>query len=137
MVPMEKLQHALAIEALTALADDDGDGVHDAGVLENAIEVSQAEVLHQLANGGYPAVIESDHLLEDLVVTLAVERLYQRRREQVPPAWSERAERARRLLGDIAGGQRTLNGQPRTSPAIHASSGEESPAHRPRNLRRI
>jgi hypothetical protein len=113
------LQLLLSPEVLVALADDDADGIADVGVLEEALAASTREVsqaiagVHTVAGAApLPAV------LADIAQTLAIERLYERRREALPGPWSQRAARARMLLEEIARGERPVEGAARAAPRI-------------------
>ncbi len=93
MPTLADLQNALSPEVIAGLADDDLDGVPDAAVLQAAIDAADRTVrVATRIVGELPAA------LHDTVVTLAIERLYERRRETLPGPWRERANRARETL---------------------------------------
>jgi len=95
MLTLSDLQHALSPDVLAGLADDDGDGTPDAAVVQSAVDAAVEEVRRATGEGE-----DLSPVARDIAVTLAVERLYERRREALPGPWSQRAERARRLLRD-------------------------------------
>jgi hypothetical protein len=130
MISTMKLFFVLDADVITALADDDGDGEPDSGVLEAALAAAEAQVRADASRGGFPAEDELPELLEDLAVTLAVERLFERRRELSPGAWSVRADRARALLAAIAAGEHPLPGARRRRAVQHAPANEQPPLQR-------
>lgn len=128
MIPIQLMTQALDAETLAGLADDNGDGIADAGVLEAAAQAAEEEVRARLTDANLPAG-ELPALLRDVVATLAVERLFERRREMLPGPWSERAARARTLLRELAEGRLPLA----SGPLVAAPEGP-SPLHRLANL---
>ena len=113
MPSLSSLQQALDPGVLVALADDNGDGLADAAVIDAALAASDAWVRHRVgathtltAGGNLPAV------LDDIILTLAIERLFERRRDVPPGVWTQRADRARRLVDDIVAGIVPLAGAP-------------------------
>ena len=107
------LQTLLSPDVLLALCDDDDDGTPDAGVLEEALGGAAREVRHAVA-GVVTIAVDAPlpPLLADIARTLAVERLYERRRETLPGPWRERSARARVLLAEVAAGRRAVEGAP-------------------------
>ena len=121
---------ALGADVVTALADDDGDTLPDAGVLEEALAAAEREVRLRLgvrADGDAPQLPAP---VDDIVVTLAVERLYERRREALPGPWAERSERARLLLGEIVAGRHPLPGFTSAGRRVLATPRDSAPAQR-------
>jgi phage gp36-like protein len=110
---IDDLQQVLAPDVLTGLTDDNGDGLPDAVVLDAALGAADREVRARLAG----AVLVGDAVLpaalRDVALTLAVERLFERRHEALPGDWSARAVRARVLLDEMARGLRPVAGMPR------------------------
>ena len=130
MIPIQRLEEALGMETVTLLADDDRDGTADEGVLEAVLNAAEAFALHEIARGGYPRPEVSGAFLEDLIVTLAVEKLFLRRREMMPGSWAERAGRARLVLREIAEGRRAMPGLERRAGRIDAVNEDDPPVHR-------
>ena len=128
MIPIQLMTQALDAETLAGLADDNGDGVADAGVLEAAAVAAEEEVRARLADANL-APGELPALLRDLIATLAVERLFERRREMLPGPWAERSARARALLRDLAEGRLALTARP-----LVEVSDAPPPLHRRANL---
>jgi hypothetical protein len=120
------LQLLLSPEVLVALADDDADGIADAGVLEEALAASTREVRQAVA-GVVALAIDAPlpALLADIAQTLAIERLYERRREALPGPWTDRAARARVLLDEIARGERPVDGAPQGAPRVTSNVSPE------------
>ena len=130
MIPVSKLMNALSADVVVALADDNQDNVADPGVLEAAIAAAEEQVRAGLHRGGMDATTELTPLLEDLVITLAVERLFERRRELIPEPWSGRAKRARLILEEIAAGRHPIRNVARDPGRIASPSEESQPLHR-------
>ncbi|MEO8376253.1 MAG: phage protein Gp36 family protein [Candidatus Sumerlaeota bacterium] len=101
MATINQLTRIISSEVITALADDDGDLMADASVLEQALTSSENEVRAVIASAGYGTAAPLTPLLDDLILTLAVERLFERRREILPGPWRERSARARIILREI------------------------------------
>lgn len=101
MIDLLKLQRCAGAAVILELTDDDGDGMPDSGVAEEAIAAATAEASAEMARGGATLDAE-DALHADLVTTLAVARLHERRRQALPPSWAGRLERARQILREIA-----------------------------------
>lgn len=111
MPGLSNLMQALDPVVLVALTDDNGDGLADTDVVDAAIAASDAFVRDRLeATVDVPEGGNLPPLLDDIVLTLSVERLFERRRDVTPGVWTQRAERARRLLDDIASGALPLAG---------------------------
>jgi phage gp36-like protein len=98
-IPLSRLYSAIDPATLILLADDAETGIADPAILTAALEAATAEVTAHLAGRPFTP------LAEHLAVTLAIERLFHRRRELEPAAWRERADRARRILAEIAAGR--------------------------------
>lgn len=128
MIPIKRLEEALAAETVVLLSDDNRDGAPDAGVLEAALNAAEAEALHELSRAGYPPPDVDGAFLEQLIVTLAVEKLYMRRREMMPGSWAERAHHARTILRDVGDGRRSMPGIKR-NPRIDTTN-DDTPVHR-------
>ncbi len=124
----------LVLDAPTAiaLADDDGDGVPDPGVLEEAAGAAERHVIAEAAIGGLSVEPPLAGELADIATTLAVRALFERRPNTLPPAWRERTDRARRLLLDIRLGRRRPHDFPH-APRIHGTE-TRPPLHTPDNL---
>lgn len=104
MITTERLAEVLSADVLVALADDDRDGEADPGVVEAALMASETTVRAAIDAGEYgqPELLPAP--LEDAVLTLAVQRLFERKRELQAPVWDERAARVRALLRDVSDG---------------------------------
>lgn len=129
MIDLLTLQQAAGAAVVLELADDDGDGTADAGVVESAIAGAVTELGAQLARGGVTPDPESA-LHRDLVTTLAVARLHERRRQELPPSWQGRLARARALLQEIAEGR-----HPASAPSARATRHADDRAFPDRALR--
>lgn len=128
-----ELQRALSPDVLIELTDDNGDGVADAEVLAEALSAAEAEVRHAVAGTTRLDGVSLPPLLRDIVRTLAIERLYERRREMLPGPWRERADRARLLLEEVRAGRRFANDLRPRRPAVAATrSSDERDATRER-----
>ena len=110
MISTTKLLAALAPEVANALADDDGDGIAEPGVVEAALARGETSVREALAAAGYAPGATLPEAMEDLAVVLAIEALLLRRRELLPGPWKERADRARKVLDEIVMGRRAVDG---------------------------
>lgn len=121
MPSLISLQQSLDPLVLAALTDDNGDGQADLAIVEAALADGEARVRAHLAarlvvpDGPLPP------LLDDIALTLAIERLFERRRDVPPGVWTQRADRARRLLDDLASGALALAEAPRRGEAIEAT----------------
>ncbi len=126
MPDLPGLQLLLSPDVLVALADDDGDGLADDGVIEEALAAATREVRQAVA-GVFSVAGDAPlpALLADIAQTLAVERLYERRREALPGPWTQRAARARVLLHEVARGERPVEGAPRAAPRIASNVSPE------------
>jgi len=94
MIPLAKLTLALGNETILALSDDDADGLPDPNVLETALNGAEDYVRATLFLGDTALTPRT----EDLALTLAIERLFERRTAPIPETWQQRANRARLLL---------------------------------------
>lgn len=102
MLTLSNLLAIAGADVIHALADDDRDGTADDAVIADAIASAIREVEAETSRAGV-FYDDGDPLLEDLAATLAVARLFERRREPLPPHWQDRATRARataRMIGD-------------------------------------
>ncbi len=137
MISTSKLYKALDGDLVIALADDDGDGSPDSGVLEAALAAAEEEVRSAVARAGYQPADALPALLEDVAVTTAIERLFERRREMLPGPWRERAERARTLLRSIGDGVVPLSEVARSTPLVSSTPDivDEPPLHRRSTMR--
>ncbi len=136
LMTLEELELVLSPDVLVGLADDDGDGVADAGVVAAAGEAAKQQVRDVVAGTVTLPAGDLPPLLRDIVRTLAIERLYERRRETMPGPWSDRAERARRLLADVSSGFRSIDGAMRSGEAIRTNREVETRQHHNDNLER-
>jgi phage gp36-like protein len=130
MPSVSQLMKVLSADVVTALADDNRDQVPDAGVLEEAISAAEGLVRASLARAGLPADQPFPPLLDDIVLTLAVERLFERRRDVLPGPWTDRAARARILLEQIADGRHPVPGLAAGVPRVESATIDEPPLHR-------
>ena len=94
MIPIARLTLALGNETILALSDDNADGLPDANVLETALTTAEDYVRETLALDAAALTPRT----EDIILTLAIERLFERRTAPVPETWRQRASRARILL---------------------------------------
>jgi phage gp36-like protein len=104
----------LAPELFVLLADDDGDGAADQGVIAAALTDAAAEI-DQALGGRYVTPLENaPDVARRWCVDLAVERLFARKREAIGGEHAAAAALARRALEAIAAGAANLAGaQPR------------------------
>ncbi len=93
MTAFSDLQNALSPDVLVGLTDDDFDGIADSNVIQAAIDAATRLVRSQTGLSG-----DLPSSLQDVVITFAVERLYERRREALPGPWRDRANRAREFI---------------------------------------
>lgn len=107
MPTIDDLNSAAGADVVRALADDDRDGEADALVVAAVIDAAAREVAAESMRAGVAP--EQSPVLGDAVVTLAILRLYERRREPVPPHWVERARRARELARFVGDGAHPLS----------------------------
>jgi len=112
---LDDLQRILSPAELTQLADDDGDGIPDAVVIERALADAQAEVDGYIGTRHPVPLPNPPALVRRLTVDLAIWNLYNRR-DLVTDARKAQAEAARKLLNNIAQGTVTL-GLPRSEQA--------------------
>jgi phage gp36-like protein len=136
MIPTSKLTAALSADDVVALADDNGDLAADAGVLEAALQAAENEVRHHLHRGGFAADAPLTPLLEDFVVTIAVARLFERRREVLADSWKERLRDTRGMLRAIGAGE-PIADVPRVGERIIAAPDDQPPCHRSDTLRSL
>ncbi len=115
MLSIQVLSDSLDPDVLAALADDDGDQSPDPQLLEYALRAAEGEAGEELLRGGYNYPENPSVFLKNLVVSLAVERLFHRRRALVPGVWSDRAAHARVVLKEIGDGRRALAGVARSN----------------------
>jgi len=94
MLNLERLQAEVGSHTIVQLSDDNGDGIADTLVIQLAIDVAVREVRFALDLDNRPLSSEE----EDLASTLAIARLYERRRETIPEAWQKRVEHVRQTL---------------------------------------
>lgn len=130
MPTINQLTKIVSSEVITALADDNGDLVADAGVLEQALASAENEVRAIMTGAGYDTAASLTPLLDDLVLTLAVERLFERRREILPGPWRERTARARTILREIGNQRLVPPGLAAPVPRVIANTGECDQAFR-------
>ena len=131
MIPIAKLALALAPDILLLLADDENTGTANPNILQEALNGAEAEVRVRLAAGGWNLDPAEDDFLAELVVALAIGRLFQRRRELEPGPWVERIARALRVLAEIAAGTFPL-GTRRSRPRVFGNTAP--PRHRPDSM---
>jgi len=106
---LQELQSRLEPALLVDLADDDGDGQADDAVIAAALADADAEIDARLAPLYAVPFAAPPALVVRLSADLALERLFQRRRREIPPAEKVRLERARTLLGALALGEVLLS----------------------------
>lgn len=126
MATLNDLFKVLDAKTLTALADDDGDGAPDTGVLEYALSAADSEARMAFDAAGYTTDAEP-LFLADLILSLAAARLFERKTELIPETWIIRTARARETLDRIASGKLPLPGLPRTSDSILDTREGEQP----------
>jgi phage gp36-like protein len=103
---LARLERELAIQ----LTDDDGAGVADTTVIDAAIADADAEIDHAL-DGRYVVPLDPvPPIARRWSVDLAINGLYLRRSEMLPPQQAERAHLTRRALQTIADGLSGLAG---------------------------
>lgn len=129
MMSEQRLIAALGQDVALALSDDDRNGTSDPGLLGQLLDEAEQEVREAVALGGYARESELGAALEDAVITLAIERLFHRRRELIPGVWSDRADRARTILREIVARRRTIPHLRRSDSAV-SSPPEEPALHR-------
>ncbi|MBX3730141.1 MAG: DUF1320 family protein [Candidatus Sumerlaeia bacterium] len=126
---LDDVQKVLAPDVLAGLTDDNGDGLPDAAVVEAALAAAERDVRARVAG----AVLVGDAVLpaalRDVALTLAVERLFERRHAALPGDWTARAARARVLLDEMARGVRPVAGLPRPR-TVAATRGPDERATR-------
>ena len=109
MIDLETLCRIAGADVVHALADDDRDGEADAAVIADAISGAAREVTAEVSRAGITSDPQLDESVADIVATLAVARLFERRRDPVPAAWILRATRARALAKAIGDGRHPLS----------------------------
>lgn len=101
------LEKQLAPAEVVQLADDDGDGVADAGVIERALADAEAEINAYLGTRYRLPLATVPELIRRLTVDLALWHLY-RRRDLATEARSKQHDDAVALLKRLADGTVTL-----------------------------
>jgi len=102
---IDDLTARLVAEQLAALADDDGDGAADDSVVAAAIADAQAEIDARLAPRYAVPFETAPAVARAIGATLAIERLYLRRRETPPEGFRVAIDAARMLLDRLASGE--------------------------------
>ncbi len=121
---------------LVALADDDGDGAVDAGVIEAAATDASAEIDAALAGRYAVPFSPVPDLIRGLCASLAADALFRRRRETPSAAHAVEAERSRALLRLLASGDIALAGvTPSALPASNRRTRDK--ATRPSTLKNM
>ncbi|MFH0792617.1 MAG: phage protein Gp36 family protein [bacterium] len=118
---LQELQSRLEPALLVDLADDDGDGQADDAVIAAALADADAEIDARLAPFYAVPLAAPSPLVVRLSADLALERLFERRRREIPPAEKIRFERARTLLGALSSGEVLLSASG-ISPRIQSQS---------------
>jgi hypothetical protein len=93
MSSVETLHALLGRDLLAALSNDDGEEDVDEAILQELLTRTEEEVRDLLA-----LTSDLSPVLEDIVATLSIERLFLRRRGALPQEWERRAELARLAL---------------------------------------
>jgi len=109
---LDDIRARLEEPTLTALCDDDGDGVADPGVVEAAIADADAEIDTNLATRYAVPISSPPAVLRAVAAWLSIAALFRRRRETPSPLHAEQAEHARRILSLLARGRMSLPGIP-------------------------
>jgi phage gp36-like protein len=106
------IEERLGSDAYVQLTDDDGDGVADVGVVDEARQGAEGEVDSCLAKRyKVPVDVESDGELAALLASIALDLVEFRLRSRRPPIPDEakaQAKRAREWLQDVANGTAEL-----------------------------
>jgi phage gp36-like protein len=105
------LQKELDATKLTQLADDNGDGVADAGVIDEAIAAADDEINGYLATRITVPVSPVPGIIKRLSARLAIYQLY-KRRDVLPEVWRDVRSEAIRFLRDFADGNVDLGISP-------------------------
>ncbi len=108
MIDLVTLCRIAGADVIHALADDDRDGEADAPIIAEAIAGAAREVATEIARAGVTTDPLEDEHLAGIVATIAVARLFERRRDPVPDAWNLRATRARALAKSIGDGRHPI-----------------------------
>ncbi len=112
------LEKRLSPATLAELADDDGDGLADAEVVEAALADAAARIDTHLAARYATPVDPPPPALAEAACALAAQALFARRRAAAPPEHAARHAEALRMLEALGGGLRRLPGAiPRDLPA--------------------
>lgn len=99
----------LDADAVTALADDDGDGTADATVIAEAIASADAEVDAYVSSQYSTPLTTVPVIVRRLAAKLAAHFLYLRRTEaSIPDKWNIEIREVRRMLESIARGEMQL-----------------------------
>jgi phage gp36-like protein len=133
---LEDLEARLESVVLTALADDDGDGIADACVVAAAIADAASEI--DAALGGRYAVplAAAPPIIRAIGAWLAIASLFRRRRETPSPEHAAQGERARALLRLLAQGQILLAGvASRSVPTSNRTA--DTKVHRPETFENL
>lgn len=105
------IEKQLPQEELVQLTDDDGDGLPDTGVVDEAIAEADAEIDSYLAARYSLPLASVPVLLKKLSVDIAIWNLYSRRAVD-EPVRKERYQAAVKLLQAIAEGRASLGVDP-------------------------
>jgi len=109
MLDIEALCRIAGEDVILALADDDRDGVADAPIIAESITGAAREVALEISRGGVTTDPLEREDLHGIIATLAVARLFERRRDPMPEGWVSRAARARAVLISIAEGRHPIS----------------------------
>lgn len=105
------LEKQLPKELLVQLADDDGDGVIDSGIVPDAIQKADDEINAYAATRYTVPFSPVPTLVRALSIDLAIWNLYARRRLENETV-TKRYDRAVKLLRDLADGKASLGETP-------------------------
>lgn len=105
------LEKQLPQDLLTQLADDDGDGIIDGGIVPEAIQKADDEINAYVATRYAVPFSPVPTLIKTLSVDMAIWNLYARRRMDSETV-TKRYDRAVKLLRDIAEGKASVGETP-------------------------
>jgi len=117
-------------QALLDLADDDGDGTPDTGVIEEAIESAGAEIDAYLSTQYSTPLLTVPAIVRRLAAKLAAHFLFMRRTEvEVSGKWENEIKETRRMLEKLSRGEMQLGtGAPQQSGDLSEAARSEDEA---------
>ncbi len=99
------LQKYMDQQSVVDLADDDGDGVSDDGVIDEVIAAASAEIDGYISSQYSTPLTTVPAIVRRIAAKLSINELYLRRTEvRIPDKWDKEIDDVRKMLGKISTG---------------------------------